>query len=602
MRLKKVITISLAALLTLGTPLSVLADLWDVGQGSITIEAREDGQWVSQNDTTVMDEAPTVTGTTGENTLTIIADANQTADVTISDLEITVAEDGNSGAITTEGEGNVTITIEGENHVSGSEYHAGVEKSNDGSLTINGSEDDSLTAIGGAGGAGIGGAAGEAVSDITINGGTIYAEATNDVRGSGAGIGGGGTRIIRNEETGELEFVSGGDGSNITINGGNVTAVGGVYGSGIGGGSGNGTNITINNGIVNATGKANGAGIGGGDASNIIINGGEVTAIGTGDSSTQNNGGSGIGGSTGGNGENITINGGKVKASAEAGAAAIGGGRAGDGKNITITGGEVYAEVTPSDNLGFGAAIGGGAGMMLTGGNAENITISGGSVTAIVKGNGTAIGGGTNVAGRDDCGKASNIVISGNAKVTVDTIGGIGIGTGGTRDWHDNQAEFFPGEEITPDTSKLTSDGSITYYDRSADPEGKTPVKTIVGSYVPPVDAPANRYYVTDENGNALSSKMNISEGTITITLDIPEDASGEKAVKCFVTRESLMQLAAQGIREIHLVTPKGIFKVKIADLLANAGTNFCFVVFGDSVVLIADEAIDLSELITQDK
>ena len=623
MRFRKIVSISLAALLTMGTPLSAMADLWDIGLGSVTIEAKEDGQWVSQNDTTTMDEAPTVTGTTIDNTLTIIADANQTADVTISDLEIAVAEGGNSGAITAEGEGNVAITIEGENHVSGSESHAGLEKSNDGNLTINGGKDDSLTAIGGAGGAGIGGAVSEAVSDITINGGTIYAEATNYAPGSGAGIGGGGAQLVADSEH-NVEFITGGDASNITINGGNVTAVGGIYGSGIGSGSGDATDITINGGIVNATGKAGGAGIGGGDASNITINGGEVTAIGTGDSSTKNNGGAGIGGSVGGSGENITINGGKVNASAEEGAAAIGGGRAGDGKDITITGGEVYAEVTPSGNFGSGASIGAGTGIMVYGGNAENITISGGSVTAVVNGNGTAIGGGANPGNSDNCGKASNIVVSGNAKVTVDTIGGVGIGTGGTGGaWNaDHKREMIPGEEITPDTSKLTPDGSITYIDRSVDPED--PVKTIVGNYVPPVEptepsepdepvtppqpvtpvvpmeAKRTDVYVTSEDGTALSSEVDIHEGTLTVTLDIPADDSENVAAKCLVSRESLEQLVEQGILEFRIVTPKGMFKLNIADLLAKLGDSFCFVINGDHIMLVADETIDLSELIFQ--
>ena len=65
----------------------------------------------------------------------------------------------------------------------------------------------------------------------------------------GAGIGGGDTE----------------NGQNITISGGKVTATGGKYGSGIGGGYiGNGQNITISGGTVTATGGEHGSGIGGG--------------------------------------------------------------------------------------------------------------------------------------------------------------------------------------------------------------------------------------------------------------------------------------------------------------------------------------------------
>lgn len=88
------------------------------------------------------------------------------------------------------------------------------------------------------------------------------------VRTGGAGIGGG-------------EYCSG---SNITINGGTVTADGGAAAAGIGGGhGGSASNITINGGIVTATGGAYGAGIGGGQSGSgfyITINGGTVMAIG----------------------------------------------------------------------------------------------------------------------------------------------------------------------------------------------------------------------------------------------------------------------------------------------------------------------------------
>ena len=82
----------------------------------------------------------------------------------------------------------------------------------------------------------------------------------------GAGIGGGDSGI----------------GEDITITGGTVTATGGVLGAGIGGGAeGSGQNITITGGTVNASGWA-GAGIGGGvnaSGSNVTVSGAaQVTA------------------------------------------------------------------------------------------------------------------------------------------------------------------------------------------------------------------------------------------------------------------------------------------------------------------------------------
>ncbi len=77
-----------------------------------------------------------------------------------------------------------------------------------------------------------------------------------------------------------------GVGSNITINGGTITATGGTKAAGIGGGQVTGGNniITINGGTITATGGTNAAGIGGGSAkggNNIVtINGGTIAATG----------------------------------------------------------------------------------------------------------------------------------------------------------------------------------------------------------------------------------------------------------------------------------------------------------------------------------
>ncbi len=147
--------------------------------------------------------------------------------------------------------------------------------------------------------AGIGGEEGCSGSNITINGGTVTATGEG-----GAGIGGG----------------FHGSGSNITINGGTVTAIG-KSGAGIGGGiTGSSSDITINGGTVTATGEAGGAGIGGGAggaSSDIIINGGTVTANGA-------KGAAGIGGGLSESGTRITINGGTVTANGGENASGIG--------------------------------------------------------------------------------------------------------------------------------------------------------------------------------------------------------------------------------------------------------------------------------------
>ena len=117
---------------------------------------------------------------------------------------------------------------------------------------------------------------------------------------------------------------------------GKLTAEGGGYGAGIGGGyEAGGSDIAISGGEVNATGGgAYGAGIGGGwggSGSDITISGGEVKATG-------GSYGAGIGGGYSGDGSDITVSGGEVKATGGVNGAGIGGGLQGKGKDITVSG------------------------------------------------------------------------------------------------------------------------------------------------------------------------------------------------------------------------------------------------------------------------
>ena len=229
--MKKWMIRALSALLIAAfLPLSVLADEYDLTQGSVTVSTTKgaDGstqQNVTHKDNTKTDSNPIITskGQQTGNTITIKADDGTTANVTIKDANIKT----DNAAIKTEGQGNVNLNVEGTNTVSSGDKHAGVEKSNGGKLTI-GSEsgEGKLTANGGKYGAGIGGGDSGSGNDITITGGDIAANGGE----AGAGIGGG---------------YDGGS-SNITVSGGEVTANGGEYGAGIGGGwNGNGSNITI---------------------------------------------------------------------------------------------------------------------------------------------------------------------------------------------------------------------------------------------------------------------------------------------------------------------------------------------------------------------
>ena len=339
MKKRKIVSTLLALLLLASLPVSALAAEWDISKGDITVNAGSGGQTVTQgSQVDVPDSAPVITGSSTENTLTINAEKDQTANVTLSDVNIDVSSEGKA-AVTTTGEGNVSIELNGDNTLKSGKGHAGLEKKNGGKLTIaDEDKNGKLTAEGGKYGAGIGGGDQGAGSGITITGGEIKATGGQ----YGAGIGGGK-----------------GDGSDITISGGEVNATGGTSGAGIGGGyNGNGSDITITDGEVNATGGKYGAGIGGGEygiGKDIIITGGEVNATGGRFSA-------GIGGGSRGTGSDITISGGEVNASGGVNGAGIGGGLRSKGKDITVSG-DTKLKVQGGDEDhydGAGAGIGDG--------------------------------------------------------------------------------------------------------------------------------------------------------------------------------------------------------------------------------------------------
>ena len=311
MKRKKLTASMIALVMSVSLPMTTYAANWYLEDGSVTVNADNSGQTVTQGSTSTPDEAAVITqrGSSAEtsNTITINASENATANVTISDVNINTSD----AAVFTKGKGNVNIELDGTNTLKSSNWHAGLEKNNDGKLTI---------------------------TDKNENGKLIATGSRY-----GAGIGGGNQR----------------NGSNITITGGEITAIGGYNGAGIGGGDlGGGSNITITGGEITAIGGYSGAGIGGGnykDGNDINIAGGKVTATG-GDY------GAGIGGGNQGNGKNITITGGEVTAAGGTNGAGIGGGLRKEGEKITVSG-DATLKVQGGSGDGWdgaGAGIGNG--------------------------------------------------------------------------------------------------------------------------------------------------------------------------------------------------------------------------------------------------
>ena len=200
-----------------------------------------------------------LTGTLAGSKKITVADG---ATVTLRDADITSLDDSATYAGITL-LGDAKLVLEGTNKVKGGyENYPGIFVPVGKTLTIDG--EGSLEASSNGFGTGIGGGYEMAAGNIVIDGGTITANGGV----SSAGIGGN-------------DYGACGD---ITINGGTITANGGQYGSGIGSGAeGSCGNITISGGTITVNGGEGAAGIGAGykgSCGDIAISGGTVTAAG----------------------------------------------------------------------------------------------------------------------------------------------------------------------------------------------------------------------------------------------------------------------------------------------------------------------------------
>lgn len=555
-------TVTALLLLVCFMPATAFAADWYIDDGDITISAMDSGQTVSQGGgAAVADDTPKISqrnaGTTTGNTITIAADAGQTANVTIDGVNIDASGEGKA-AISAEGEGNVHIELDGSSTVKSDYEHAGLEKSNSGDLTISDSSGTkgSLTAIAG---------------------------------DQGAGIGGGGN----------------GDGTNIKITGGRVTANGGTNGAGIGGGfDGSGKDISISgDATVIATGGDSGAGIGGGDYGNA-----ERIRIGENADVTANGGGfaAGIGGGYGGptfggaDASDIEISGNAtVKATGGEEAAGIGGGYLGTGSDIKISGGRVTAEGGKAGGAGIGGGFGGSAG---------DINISGGKVSAVGRGGAAGIGSGT----RYDK-PAGSVTVSGSAQ--VEASGGTGedgygngaaIGNGGGRVFNRNENRWdgIDGSDTEPDVSGLYTDGwirrnggsreygTIENPNGGADKPGTKPDDATAAAAAE--DAASPLFRVTDKDGGDIGHDTATNGGVLTITADC------DFAVLTG-TLDGLAVLARQGVEKLCFVTAGAESTFAIADMLGKGASGDAFRLMHDvgsvSFTLGAD-GIDISDIL----
>lgn len=593
---QRLAALTVVAALMAGLSVPAFAATYNIGDGSITIEANGDGTAkVTQNETVNEKDDDVIVKGSGETTSNVIEVINNTEDdlkITLSDVDI--ADTKGKAPLSVSGTGDTTIELDGNNSLTGSGWSAGLERNEEkdaagnvvsGKLTIQDeNKNGSLEATGNYGGAGIGGGNLKNSGEIEITGGTITATGALD----GAGIGGGG---------------SGGDGT-VTISGGNITARGGssdnpkaICGAGIGGGGGYGnatvtitgdavieeatgggacagigsgyynskTDITIsgNAEVKNAQGGAQGAGIGGGGGG--LSTGGSIGTVTITDNAKVDNatGGEGAAGIGSGVLGDVTVNiSGNATVNAEGGAngAGIGGGYASAG-DVTIEGGTT---VKAEGGVGGGAGIGGGADLEADEDTQNRVTIRssedgspdvtavggapepGEDGTELSKG-GAGIGSGALIE-PDEGDREADAIISIEGKVTIKSTAG-----------KDNAAIGANGEEQV--IEGLLPGSSIDRRDADGNDI------SLPGDKQQPADSSEQNsdalegLTVTDAAGKTLPYTVEWQGSTVVVTAKYP-------FASLQMTHETLLQLQKQGAQTLRFCTESRTASASVAELL----------------------------------
>ena len=593
---QRLAALTVVAALMAGLSVPAFAATYNIGDGSITIEANGDGTAkVTQNETVNEKDDDVIVKGSGETTSNVIEVINNTEDdlkITLSDVDI--ADTKGKAPLSVSGTGDTTIELDGNNSLTGSGWSAGLERNEEkdaagnvvsGKLTIQDeNKNGSLEATGNYGGAGIGGGNLKNSGEIEITGGTITATGALD----GAGIGGGG---------------SGGDGT-VTISGGNITARGGssdnpnaICGAGIGGGGGFGnatvtitgdavieeatgggacagigsgyynskTDITISGNAVvkNAQGGAQGAGIGGGGGG--LSTGGSIGTVTITDNAKVDNatGGEGAAGIGSGVLGDVTVNiSGNATVNAEGGAngAGIGGGYASAG-DVTIEGGTT---VKAEGGVGGGAGIGGGADLEADEDTQNRVTIRssedgspdvtavggapepGEDGTELSKG-GAGIGSGALIE-PDEGDREADAIISIEGKVTIKSTAG-----------KDNAAIGANGEEQV--IEGLLPGSSIDRRDADGNDI------SLPGDKQQPADSSEQNsdalegLTVTDAAGKTLPYTVEWQGSTVVVTAKYP-------FASLQMTHETLLQLQKQGAQTLRFCTESRTASASVVELL----------------------------------
>ena len=616
---RRLFALALALLLAVSLPVSALARDWYIDDGDITIRATENGQTVSQGNTTEADDAPVIkqknSETTTDKTIKIETTGDATADVTIEDVNIksdgdaidvgsssaniTLKRDNklfsetgsalhvSSGDVTIDGDGSLEAGIQDD--IEGSYNHNAKIGSHEnenmsGTIHITGdatvTTDDNTAQVCGGDGAGIGSGEDGDMSGTIIIDGKAHVEASSNDRGAGIGSGDDGS-------------VSG----KIIIGGSaHVSAIGAENSAGIGtGDDGNFTGSITIDGSANVTAKAggdhngyDGSGIGTGDdgdfAGTVTI-GGNATVVAAGSDE-----GCGIGSSDGEdmNGTIIIRDNAKVTAYGGEEGAAIGAEDGGDltGKIIIVGNAIVNTGVVDDegnilpDSIGY---IGDGQETNHDSANGHYVIGSDVTINGISGSDIEALKQYVNMRLNSN-GEPENLtrldIRSENGKFTVDASGEGTV-----------EKILYGGSETVP-----TAPGTypVTCVVRFGDETLEFQIGTLIVPE-PPAEAaqPAPVYHVTDKDGNQIPYTAAREGGVLTIRVDAAY-------ARLTLTADEAQALTAQGVEKVVFITTGATSAFRPADLTAYASeAPFVLTHDGETVTFTAGET-DLASLLLQ--
>ena len=138
---QRLAALTVVAALMAGLSVPAFAATYNIGDGSITIEANGDGTAkVTQNETVNEKDDDVIVKGSGETTSNVIEVINNTEDdlkITLSDVDI--ADTKGKAPLSVSGTGDTTIELDGNNSLTGSGWSAGLErneeKDSDGNVT-----------------------------------------------------------------------------------------------------------------------------------------------------------------------------------------------------------------------------------------------------------------------------------------------------------------------------------------------------------------------------------------------------------------------------------------------------------------------------------